>query len=51
MRDDPDKNRPAFKASWDRAINRFVREFSTSFCDDSGNIRWEELVKFNSGKG
>jgi hypothetical protein len=50
MRDDPDKHKPQFKAAWDRAVNRFVREFSNRFCDNAGNIRWEKLVQFNSGR-
>lgn len=51
MRDDPDRHRPVFKEAWDRAVNRFVGQFTTRFCDDSGNIMWERLVEFNSGKG
>jgi hypothetical protein len=50
MRDDPDGHRPVFKQAWDRAINRFVKQFADQFCDAAGNILWEELVKFNSGK-
>lgn len=49
MRNDPDGHRQAFKEAWDRAVNRFVRQFSGNFCDNAGNILWEELVKFNSG--
>jgi hypothetical protein len=50
MRDDPDQHRPAFKEAWDRAVNRFVRQFAVEFCSDSGEILWEKLVEFNSGK-
>jgi hypothetical protein len=50
MRDDPDNHRPDFRAAWDRAVNRFVREFSNEFCDEAGRIRWEKLVQFNSGR-
>jgi hypothetical protein len=50
MRDDPEKHRPQFKAAWDRAVNRFVKEFSIEFCDDTGHILWDKLVHFNSGK-
>jgi len=49
MRDDPDGHKPNFRAAWDRAVNRFVREFSNRFCDNAGNILWEKLVEFNSG--
>jgi hypothetical protein len=50
MKDDPEKHRPLFKEAWDRAVNRFVREFTERFCDPAGNIEWEDLVRFNSGK-
>jgi Type II restriction endonuclease EcoO109I len=50
MRDDPDRHRPAFKEAWDRAVNRFVRQFSVDFCNTGGDILWDKLVEFNSGK-
>jgi hypothetical protein len=50
MRDDPDKHRPAFTEAWDRAVNRFVRDFTRDFCNDAGEIEWERLVAFNSGR-
>ena len=50
IRDDPDRHKPAFKEAWDKAVNRFVKQFSQEFCDDSGNILWEKLVEFNSAK-
>ena len=31
-------------------INRFTWEFSAAFCKESGEIDWEKLVQFNSGK-
>ena len=45
-----EKHRRAYKAAWDMAVNKYVREFTTVFCDHSGAIMWEALVKFNSGK-
>ena len=33
----------------DNTYNRFAREFTNMFCDDTGQIKWAELVKFNSG--
>jgi hypothetical protein len=36
--------------AWDRAVNRFVMQFTEKFCDEAGNVLWEELVSFNSGK-
>jgi hypothetical protein len=50
MRDDPDRHRPAFKEAWDRAVNRFVRQFAVDFCNADGEILWDKLVEFNSGK-
>jgi len=50
MRDDPGKHKPVFKEAWDRAENRFVRDFTDGFCAKDGTILWEKLVKFNSGK-
>lgn len=50
MKDDPDNHRPVFNQAWDRAVNRFVMRFAETFCDEAGNVLWEELVAFNSGK-
>jgi hypothetical protein len=50
MKDDPDRHKPRFAAAWDRAVNRFVGQFATRFCDESGNILWDKLVEFNSGE-
>lgn len=33
-----------------RAVNRYVREFTTDFCDANGAIDWQHLVEFNSGR-
>ncbi len=37
-----------FRKSRSRMINRFTREFMNRFCNDDGEICWEELVCFNS---
>lgn len=29
-------------------VNKFIREFANDFCKDSGEINWENLVRFNS---
>jgi len=50
MRDDPARHRLDFEAAWNRAANRFLRDFLPEFCDDTGNILWEKLVQFNSGR-
>lgn len=39
-----------FAEEYAKVINRFTRDFSQEYCDDSGAIMWEELVKFNSAK-
>lgn len=31
-------------------INKFTKEFVNLFCDNTGKIDWEKLVKYNSGK-
>lgn len=37
-----------FQKSYSQMINMFTREFGNNFCDHSGAIDWEKLVKFNS---
>lgn len=50
MKDDPTHHRPIFNQAWDRAVNRFVMQFAEKFSDKAGNVLWEKLVAFNSGK-
>ncbi|MDR1161169.1 MAG: cytosolic protein [Tannerellaceae bacterium] len=38
-----------FLASYARMINKFTKEFTHDFCDDTGQINWKKLVEFNSG--
>jgi hypothetical protein len=38
-----------FKGEKAAAYNRLIREFTTSYCDASGNIDWTKLVQFVSG--
>lgn len=45
----PEQYIEEFNASYQRASNRLVREFTQEFCCEDGNIDWEKLVKFNSG--
>jgi len=35
---------------YSRKINIFVKEFVETFCNNTGSIEWEKLVKYNSGK-
>jgi hypothetical protein len=39
-----------FSEEYAKVINKFTLEFSQEYCDHSGKIMWEKLVKFNSGK-
>ena len=39
-----------FMQEYDKVLNKFTLEFLNAFCDTDGNIRWEDIVKFNSGK-
>ena len=45
----PEKYVEEFDASYQRAANRLVREFTQEFCFGDGSIDWEKLVEFNSG--
>lgn len=40
----------SFQLSYSQMINKFTRDFSNQFCKDNGEIDWEKLVRFNSGK-
>ena len=39
-----------FTQEYARVINQFTLEFIMTFCDSEGNIRWEEIVRFNAAK-
>ncbi|MDR2065520.1 MAG: cytosolic protein [Prevotellaceae bacterium] len=39
-----------FQNFYNKMINRFTKEFSNSFCNNDGDIDWQKLVEFNSGK-
>lgn len=39
-----------FSESYAKMINKFTNEFFTDFCRKSGEIDWDKLVRFNSGK-
>lgn len=51
MRDYPASQRTIYEKEWDKAVNRFEREFLNDFANSDGSIDWEKLVRFNSGKG
>ena len=50
MKGRPIKHKVEYNEAWDKAINRFTREFIEDFCDNEGGINWETLTEFNSGK-
>jgi hypothetical protein len=39
-----------FQKLYTQMINKFTREFACEFCNEKGEIDWEKLVLFNSGK-
>ncbi len=39
-----------FNKMLDGKNNLFVSEFVNEFCDDNGDINWNKLIEFNSGK-
>lgn len=44
-----DKNE-LFLEEYARVVNKFSLEFMEMFCDEEGNILWEQVIRFNSGK-
>jgi len=44
------KKNENFSKEYARVINKFTFEFANNYCDKKGNILWDKLVKFNSGK-
>lgn len=45
----PEQYLEKYRQSYNRASNRLVKQFTTLFCDEDGNIDWNKLVQFNSG--
>jgi hypothetical protein len=43
------QHRKDYKAEYDKAVNRYIREFTTDFCKPDGAIDWDKLLIFNSG--
>ncbi|MBD3307138.1 cytosolic protein [candidate division KSB3 bacterium] len=39
-----------FQEEYAKVINRFTIQFAQEYCDETGAINWEKLVRFNSGK-
>jgi len=40
----------AFHQEYGKVINLFTKQFIDEFCDQAGQIDWERLVEFNSGR-
>lgn len=49
MKNKPAAHAIAFKEEFDKAKNKFSKEFLDDFSLDDGSIDWNKLVKFNSG--
>lgn len=45
----PDEYAKQFDEAYNKAENRLVRQFTTSYCNEDGSIDWDKLVRFNSG--
>jgi len=39
-----------FMKEYSKVINKFTVEFAKNYCSSAGEIQWNKLVKFNSGK-
>ena len=50
MKSKPAEHKLKFREEWDKAVNRFVREFTVTYCAEDGAIDWEKLLVFNSGR-
>ncbi|MGI6100173.1 MAG: cytoplasmic protein [Lentisphaerae bacterium] len=50
MQAKPAEHKRAFHEEWNKAVNRFLREFTADFCHPDGAIDWERLLRYNSGK-
>ena len=48
MNDYPAIQRTIYEKEWNKAVNRFEREFLNDFAKSDGSIDWEKLVRFNS---
>jgi hypothetical protein len=45
----PEAHRALYEEEWNKASNRFTKEFLDKFSTPDGSIDWEKLVEFNSG--
>lgn len=45
----PDEFAASFEDSYNRALNRMVRDFTIKYCKEDGSIDWDALIEINSG--
>lgn len=45
----PDAHSVQYHEAWEKAINRFGRDFLNRFCLEDGSIDWHAFIQFNSG--
>lgn len=50
MSDYPLAHRVEYLKAYGMAVNRFTKEFLNNFSNENGDIDWEKLVEYNSGK-
>ena len=45
----PEQYLDDYQRSYNNAMNRLLKQFTTEFCKDTGEIDWDKLVQFTSG--
>lgn len=50
MKSKPSEHKIIFQQEWNKAVNRFTRDFTTEYCSLDGSIDWAKLLTFNSGR-
>ncbi|MCI5208818.1 MAG: cytosolic protein [Candidatus Electrothrix sp. ATG2] len=45
-----EKKNEQFLEEYGKVVNKFSLEFMKMFCDTSGQIHWEEVIRFNAGQ-
>ena len=50
MKDEPQKHKPIYMEAWNKAVNKFTKEFMEIYCLDDGSIDWEKLTKLVSAE-
>ncbi len=50
MRELPARHRQEFIVEWNKAVNRFTRDFIAEYCLTDGTIDWHKLTEMNCGR-